>query len=122
LTRFPHGRGHFQAGNEVAKLLPGALDIGTREEWVFERVGGPLGARPATPGSRPSGARSRDSRGRGAGAGLEAGLLERQFELAMQLDAVHTVSREHGVGAPETLVEPEDMRSNLMLEFDRGAS
>jgi hypothetical protein len=39
----------------------------------------------------------------------------------MELDTVHTVSRERGVGAPETLVEPEDMRSYPILEFDRGA-
>jgi hypothetical protein len=40
----------------------------------------------------------------------------------MEPDAVHTVSRELGVASPDALVEPEDMWSYLILEFDRGAA
>lgn len=54
--------------------------------------------------------------------GLDAGRLERQFALATEPDAVHTVSRGLGVGSPGTLVEPEDMRSDLIGQFDRAAA
>ena len=54
--------------------------------------------------------------------GLDAGRPERLFELAMEPDAVHTVSRGPGVGAPETPVESERMRSDLIAEFDRDAA
>jgi hypothetical protein len=110
LTRSPRGLGHFHPENEIAKRFPEELDSGTGEEWIPARIEALRRAAQRQPG------------GRGAGAGPSAGLLERQFELAMEPDAVHTVSREFGVGSPDTLVEPEDMRSYLILEFDRGAA
>jgi hypothetical protein len=98
------------SGTSIPKRFPEELDSGTGEGWIPARIEALQRAAQRQPG------------GRGAGADLEAGLLERQFELAMEPDAVHTVSREFGVGAPDTLVEPEDMQSYLILEFDRGAA